>query len=127
MESGIGSRYRLALHELLSLLTLKSGVGGTALESERIGEGGVCLGKIWVGGDRCLELCCCVCELATLKEETSAVECKVCALAVHGDATKFGSFFALGCSASGVSLTNKDRCESNVGAWLIGEQLYCAV
>jgi hypothetical protein len=74
------------LREFLSLLTLKGGVGGSALQGECISERSVSLGIVGISSDGSLELRNGFGKLAALEEEASAVECKVCPLTADGDA-----------------------------------------
>ena len=117
----VGSRRRLSLRELLSLLALNGGVGGPALEGECISKSSVSLSVVGISSDSRLKLYGGVGELATLEEETSAIECKDCPLAADGNAAEIGGFFTFGCCASGVALTDEDSRKSNVGTWLVGQ------
>lgn len=108
------------MRELLSLLALKGGVGGSTLQGECIGESCMSLGIVGISSDGCLELCGGFDKLAALEEEASAVERKVCPLTADGDAAEVGGFFAFGCCASGVALAYENSRESDVWAWLVG-------
>ena len=74
------------MRELLSLLALKGGVGGSTLQGECIGESCMSLGIVGISSDGCLELCGGFGKLTTLEEKASAVECKVSPLTADGDA-----------------------------------------
>ena len=110
------------MRELLSLLALKGSVGGPALQGECISKSSMSLSIVGISSDSCLKLDSSVRDLATLKEEASAIKRKVCALAADGDTAEIRGFFAFGCGACGVFLTDEDSRKSNVGARLVGQQ-----
>ena len=114
-----GTRGGDCLRKLLGLPTLESGVGIATLLSKRVRKCGVGLGIVGVGCDRGLELGDGLGELTALEEESSAVESKVCTLAVDRDAAEIRCFFSLGGCAGSIALLAEDGCERNVRAGLV--------
>jgi hypothetical protein len=108
------------LRELLSLLTLHCGICGSTLFRKCIRKGSVSVGIARVGSDGRLELSGSFGELAPLEEESTAIECEVCALAAYRDTAEVGGYLALGYCTRSVALVDEDGCQCDVWTWLVG-------